>query len=763
MKIRHAVAFAIILASLVLPGCSYHSSNPVLPIGDRPLVVSRNTDKISNTLLWGLYDVMLDVDSMAIDWVVDRTAMFTANVVAFINNTPAGLSFSNFSVTPHDTSVDVDLDVRITHPLSSSGFDGYDVRGVFIGDGGAMSTWDNVLYPLPDTDQILVNADGLTRWFNPTEFMTPGLFGYTEGKFASNGYIGSATVNQYKYFAEGLGAGDDLWDYLLSAPTDAGSFLAGTSNTRTYSLNFPQPDPGIKFNYAIIADWSGTDAIDHPSHTAETVACDINVTPDLFYVSDDYRGGSLILDVAIYNWADVITDSVAEIVIDSTVLSDPYQLVLSTATPVDQGDNWAQYHLEILADNVTGTDGNSFMLIVPQLNENYDNQFGVDNDAVGPLSAYFFKQLEVADTPYNVNLPGDVPIDIELINDSLTFPVNVTGAGDGSGRLFVVEKAGKIRIVDNGTLLTDPFLDISSLVETGGNEQGLLGLAFEPDYSNNGFFYIDYTATASSGGTVIARYQVSADPNLADPGSAKEILAFQQPYPNHNGGKLIFGTNDGYLYITTGDGGSAGDPQGNAQNGDAYLGKILRIDVDVDPEPYIIPPDNPFVGNADFLDEIWAYGLRNPWQISFDTKTADLYIADVGQGNWEEVDFQPASSPGGENFGWNIMEGNHCYPSDPCDSTGLVLPITEYGHVDGNCSITGLGVYRADEYPALDGIYFFADYCSGRIWGAARDSVGSWVAEELLDTSLQITGAGVDENGDVYFTTASGELYKITG
>lgn len=762
MKIRNAVAFAILVGLLILSGCSIGKSDPVLATGDQQLTEAHNSQESSHTLLWGLYDVMIDLENMTIEHAINRTAMFTANVVAFINNTPAGITFSDFSVTPHDTSVDVDLKVRIKHPLSSSGFDGYDVKGVLIGDGSGTSSWNQVAYPVPGTDQFLMNADGLTRWFNPTEFMTPGLFGYTDGKFASNGYLGSATVNQYMYFAEGLGPNDNLWDYLLSAPPDVGTFLAGTSNSRTYQLNFPQPDPGIKFNYAIIADWSGTDPLDHPSYAPETVACNITVTPDIFYLSDDYKGGSLILDVVIFNWADVIADSVESIIIDSTVLSSPYELLLADAIPGDQGDHWAEYHIEVFADNVTGTDGNHLLVIVPQVAETYENDFGIENDADGPLASYFFQELTVADAPYDNNLPGDVPIELELITADLDFPVNVASPDDGTGRLFVCEKTGKIRVMEaNGFLYFAAFIDLEADVWSAGNEQGLLGLAFHPDYAENGYFFVNFTAKDIDGGTRVNRYQVTSDPNIADPETEKVLFSFIQPAANHNGGELVFGPADGYLYVATGDGGGSGDPMNLAQDGSEPYGKIFRVDVNVEPDKYLIPDDNPFLDDATFIDEIWAYGLRNPWQISFDILTADLYIADVGEGDWEEVDFQPASSTGGENYGWNIMEGSHCYPDDPCNPTGLELPIIEYGHVDGNCSITGLGVYRSDEYPALDGIYFFADYCTGRIWGAARDSMGSWMVQELLDTTFQITGGGIDADGNVYLTTATGELYKI--
>jgi glucose/arabinose dehydrogenase len=287
-------------------------------------------------------------------------------------------------------------------------------------------------------------------------------------------------------------------------------------------------------------------------------------------------------------------------------------------------------------------------------------------------------------------------------------------------------------------------------------------MIFHPDYSTNGYFYVYYISGSGAGQSNVARYQVSGgDPNLANPASQKPILSFTQPFSNHNGGKLQFG-NDGYLYISTGDGGSGGDPLNNGQSLNTLLGKLLRIDVDIDPGTYNIPSDNPFVGNGSALDEIWAYGLRNPWQYSFDSLTHDLYIADVGQNVWEEINFTSSESTGGENYGWRIMEGAHCYPSDPCDDTGLQYPVAEYSHAFG-CSITGIGVCRASTEPDITGIYFAGDYCSGRIWGLARNLADEWIFTELLDTSELITGAGEDPDGNIYFTTytSSGALYMI--
>jgi glucose/arabinose dehydrogenase len=325
-------------------------------------------------------------------------------------------------------------------------------------------------------------------------------------------------------------------------------------------------------------------------------------------------------------------------------------------------------------------------------------------------------------------------IDLEPIATSLIRPVAITHAGDSSNRLFITLQEGQIVIYNGTQVLPTPFLDINSLVSCCG-EQGLLSVAFHPNYPSNGFFYVNYTNNA--GDTVIARYTVSADPNTANPNSAVILLTIPQPFTNHNGGQLQFGS-DGYLYIGTGDGGSSGDPEDNGQDVETLLGKVLRIDVD-NGLPYAIPPDNPFVTDPAGLDEIWAFGLRNPWRLSFDRLTGDLWIADVGQSNWEEVNLQPATSAGGENYGWRLMEGKHCFnPSTNCNDEILTLPILEYSHSFG-CSITGGYRYRGTQIPYHYGTYFYGDYCSGRIWGATADGNGEWISTELLDTALRIS------------------------
>jgi glucose/arabinose dehydrogenase len=339
----------------------------------------------------------------------------------------------------------------------------------------------------------------------------------------------------------------------------------------------------------------------------------------------------------------------------------------------------------------------------------------------------------------------------------LNQPTTIANAGDL--RLFITLQPGRIVVLQGGAKSIDatPFLDISSLV-TCCDERGLLGLAFHPRYHENGFFYVDYTNT--SGNTVIARYSVSAnDPARADPASAKILLTIAQPFANHKGGELQFGP-DGYLYIGMGDGGSGGDPGNRAQNLTELLGKILRIDVD-NGSPYGIPPSNPFVHTNAARGEIWAYGLRNPWRFSFDRATGDLWIADVGQDLWEEVDFQPATSIGGENYGWRRMEGTHCFnPPTNCRDSTMTLPVVEYDHGGGRCSIIGGYRYRGTRSPKLQGTYLYADWCSGTIWGLNGPAASPRV---IAQANLGITTFGEDVNGELFLAeNKNGGLFAIS-
>ncbi len=348
-------------------------------------------------------------------------------------------------------------------------------------------------------------------------------------------------------------------------------------------------------------------------------------------------------------------------------------------------------------------------------------------------------------------------IQVQRLVGGVTQPTHVTAAPGLGGALWVVEQPGRIRVVRNGVLAAAPVLDITSRVSCCG-ERGLLSVAFPPGFATKRYFYVDYTNQA--GNTVVARYRLTSD-DVADPASETVVLGVNQPFANHNGGQLAFGP-DGFLYIGMGDGGSGGDPFGNGQSLGTLLGKILRIDVESGTQPYAVPPSNPFVARAGARGEIWAYGLRNPWRFSFDRVTRDLYIGDVGQNLYEEVDFQPAASAGGENYGWNIMEGLHCFGSAGCSQQGLALPVAEYGH-DQGCSVTGGFVYRGQQYPALRGIYFYADYCSGRIWGLRRAGA-NWESQVLLGTNLSISSFGEDEAGEIYIADqAGGAVFKLVG
>ena len=398
--------------------------------------------------------------------------------------------------------------------------------------------------------------------------------------------------------------------------------------------------------------------------------------------------------------------------------------------------------------------------------------------------------LSLVQLPASAQNTSDLPeIALSQVASGLVRPVHITHADDGTARLFIVEQAGQIRFLKDGSLHPTPFLDIRDRVQSpaagGGNEQGLLGLAYPPGYTDKGYFYVFYTML--SGDNVLSRFHLSGDPNLADPESEEQILIFPHPtYSNHNGGQIAFAP-DGTLYIGTGDGGGGGDPLENAQDPSSLNGKLLRINVESSPQPpstesdylnylpifckqdghnnagdYTIPADNPFVNDPDFRPEIWALGLRNPWRFSFDRLTGDLFIADVGQNRWEEVNYQPAGSPGGENYGWNIMEGEECYQSASCDTSGLTLPVHVYPIFSStNCSITGGSVYRGQAYPALNGIYLFGDFCSGNIWGLTHDGA-EWQSGLIASTTFRISTFGEDEAGEIYLADLSGGgIYQV--
>ncbi len=345
---------------------------------------------------------------------------------------------------------------------------------------------------------------------------------------------------------------------------------------------------------------------------------------------------------------------------------------------------------------------------------------------------------------------------------TFTRPLALVDPQDGTNRLFVVEQAGRILVFDNkpDVRSANVFLDIRDRVNSRGNEEGLLGLAFHPQFNENGFIFVNFTALQPRR-TVIARFHLDEkDPDAADPGSELKILEFLQPYENHNGGEVLFGP-DGYLYIGTGDGGSGGDPHNNGQSLTTLLGKILRIDVD-HPAPgqaYGIPRDNPFVGTSNRA-EIWAYGLRNPWRFSFDPATGQLWAGDVGQDMIEEVDIIEK----GKNYGWRIMEGNACYkPSTGCDTTGLVRPVWDYSHDTAGVCITGGYVYRGRKLPELVGAYIYADYGSGRVWALRYDGVHPPINRELLHSGFPIASFGVDAQRELYLCVFDGKIYRLQG
>lgn len=423
-----------------------------------------------------------------------------------------------------------------------------------------------------------------------------------------------------------------------------------------------------------------------------------------------------------------------------------------------------------------------------------DGTPAADDAASGPggtprPSQYAFYPSQVAQP--GGDLPGDPAMQLVKVADGLAEPVNVSAPNDGSGRIFIVERGGAIRIVDgDGNLLPEPFLDITGEVMDSFLEQGLLGLTFHPDYASNGLFYVNYTNLLRSGDVLTVQYKVSADdPNLADPASGLIVSFREQPYPNHIGGDIAFGP-DGYLYIGHGDGGLEGDPLDAGQDLTTHLGKMLRIDVGpavaaatgasmagqnaaVGGRAYSIPPTNPFLQGDILIDlfgateddfarlhpkalpEIWAYGLRNPWSFSFDRETGDLWIADVGQNFWEEIDMEKAGGSGGWNYGWKFLQGSHCFPITEADCPKVgVLPVAEYEHTEENgVTVIGGSVYRGDASPDLNGIYFAGDFLTGKFWGVAPGDDGTWQMEELLDSDLFLTGAGEDEAGELYFTS----------
>lgn len=365
--------------------------------------------------------------------------------------------------------------------------------------------------------------------------------------------------------------------------------------------------------------------------------------------------------------------------------------------------------------------------------------------------------------PQPAKLQIGVTVDKELVGGGFDQPLHVTHAGDSSGRQFVVEQPGLIWILKDGKKSAQPFIDLRSVVGSNGSERGLLSVAFHPEYESNGQFFVYYTD--KKGAIVVARYNVSkSNPDQGDSLTGKILIVQEKPYANHNGGLALFGP-DGYLYIGTGDGGAAGDPLDAGQNVDILLGKILRIDVNKTEGSlaYGIPADNPFATtNQGQTRAVWAYGVRNPWRFSFDRATGDLYIADVGQNLYEEINYWKAGSPSGVNYGWDTMEGFHCFADGAgCNQQGLQLPILEYNHRLGN-SVTGGNVYRGSLYPALQGLYFYADFGTGRVWAARAGANGVWENDEVMNAEAAVSSFGEDEAGELYFADyGGGNIYRV--
>jgi glucose/arabinose dehydrogenase len=350
--------------------------------------------------------------------------------------------------------------------------------------------------------------------------------------------------------------------------------------------------------------------------------------------------------------------------------------------------------------------------------------------------------------------PRELPeIELEPVAEGLERPTLVTSADDGTGRLFVLEQPGRVRVIQDGQLVEEPYLDLTDRIEAGG-ERGLLGLAFSPDFADTGHLYVSYTDT--EGTSKLVRHKVQ-DPSEGEPSpQGTELLSVEQPYGNHNGGHVAFGP-DGYLYYGLGDGGSGGDPEGNGQEPGTLLGSMLRLDVSG--EQARAPEDNPFVGTDEGHDLVWAYGLRNPWRFTFDPATGDLFIGDVGQDSYEEVSHQPAASTGGENYGWNRWEANQTYEGDPARE-GYAFPILEYAIEEGRCAVTGGYVYRGEAIPDLEGFYLYADFCQGTVW-AAQNTTDGWRSDVVLETDHQVPSFGVDEAGELAIVTHDGTVQRI--
>jgi len=403
---RILFAQAAIFCVFVL-GCSGSGLDPVSPpdspdlAGDSPSLTGRKDAAAEKgTFLWGYYDLFLSVEEMSVEAVPNRSGMFTANVTLFLNMNPPTLSFSFNGINTNMEYVDIDVDISITHPLGLEKFNGYDVKGVFVENSSGTMDYAGLMYPIADTDQILRNADGYTRWFNPAEFGTPGICGYTPGLYATKNYDATATLNPYKYFGEGLGTNDNLWDYLTSGDPQVGYFIAGSTNTRNYQLRFPIPVPGIKYGYAVVADWTSGQPDDHPSHCPEAVAVSVVDNSDLWFVDEDTWGGEISLDITVFDWDADITSVCTEeywIKLETNLRSGHTDVDEPGSAPIDSGDHWYTYCVDLTPEQITGIERNEIWIIIEDVEAHYDNPFGISNDAEDePVAACFRYPLTVS-------------------------------------------------------------------------------------------------------------------------------------------------------------------------------------------------------------------------------------------------------------------------------------------------------------------------------------------------------------------------------
>jgi hypothetical protein len=491
--------FAAILLALAVPAlsCSGSGGNPVTATSDEdmprvPGLTAASTQDVepANSVLWGCYDVAFDMDSHKVDVSLNRTAMFTLNAVTFLNNNPAGVSFSFNGVNTGADFIEVDVDITITHPLGDERFNGYDVRGIFIGNGsGDMEYGENLRYPVEGFDQMLVNADGYTRWFNPIEFGTPGIGGYTPGRYASPGYFASSTLNPYKYFGDGLSATGDLWTYLVAGAENTGYFLAGTSNVRNYILRFPLPVPAVKYSYAVVADWECPDC--HPSHCAESVGVLITDNSTLWHVDEEKNGGMLDLDISVFNWYAELTGDVMRdysIFIESDVLNFPHEFATDEMTPVGGGDNYSTYHVEIPVDAVQDEESADVWVIIEDSLMDYSSPFGIPNEAENESLAAFFR--------HEVLVSSEEPLWIRVVRPN-------------GGEQLYVEKSASIEWEANSEI---DFVSIEMSFDSGATFPYIIA----PSTPNDGIALWDPIPVEAAGDTDRIRISAVDNPDVCD-------------------------------------------------------------------------------------------------------------------------------------------------------------------------------------------------------------------------------------------------------